>query len=56
MLTYLEDTLDAINEEVELIKNEAELKGDETQIETARYLEQINNDLNQIYVWLRKEF
>ena len=56
MITWLEDTLDVINETLELIKDEAELKGDETQIEIARCLEQINDDLNKIYAWLRKEF
>lgn len=56
MITWLEDTFDATNETLELLRDEAELKGDETQIETSRYLEQINDKLNQIYAWLRKEF
>lgn len=56
MITWLEDNFDAINEELELLKEEAELKGDETQIQLAQDLERINIELNQLYAWLRKEF
>lgn len=49
MLIYLEDMFYAIQETLELIKEEAELKSDETQIETARSLEEVNNNLNRIY-------
>ena len=49
MTTYLNDMFFVIDETLELIRNESERANADTQNETARDLEEVNEELNRIY-------